>query len=357
MRCETIEAVPVQIAPLRPSVTSWVAARLPGLALAAAIAAVSTVIGRFVPILGSAVPGIVIGVVLGALLKPGELLKPGIAYSSKFVLQLSVVFLGTQLSITEVGRVGLGSLPVMLGTLVICLAAAWLLGRALGVIGNLRTLIGVGTGICGASAIAATAPVVGAVGAEVAYAVSTIFLFNIAAVVVFPFLGHLFGMSQQAFGLFAGTAVNDTSSVVAAASTYGSQATSTAVVVKLVRTLMIIPITLGLAGVVARRPTASEGAAPARPTLTRVLRLIPWFLIGFVIACLVNTVGLIPDAAHGPIREVSIFLIATALSAIGLSTDIAGLRRAGWRPLLLGGLLWVIVTLSSLGLQWLTGSI
>lgn len=342
------------------SIAAWIAQRLPGLALAVAIAAVSTVVGHLVPLLGSAVPGIVIGVVLGTLVTPGARLKPGIAFASKFVLQLSVVFLGTQLSIGEVGRVGLSSLPVLIGTLVVCLVAAWLLGRALGVVGNVQTLIGVGTGVCGASAIAATAPVIGAVGAEVAYAMSTIFLFNVAAVIAFPFLGHLLGMSQQAFGLFAGTAINDTSSVVAAASTYGSQAANTAVVVKLVRTLTIIPITLGLAGLAARRRVSAEGeegAAPAGSRSVRVLRLVPWFLVGFVIACLVNSVGLIPEQAHAPINAMSLFLIATALSAIGLSTDVAGLRRAGWRPLLLGGLLWIVVTLSSLALQWLTGSI
>ena len=130
---------------------------------------------------GSAVPGIVLGGLLGIVRKPGPRLTPGITFASKFVLQLSVVILGLQLSIGEVARVGLESLPVMLGTLVVCLGAAWLFGRLLGVIGDVRTLIGVGTGICGASAVAAVAPVIGAVSADVAYAVSTIFLFNVAA--------------------------------------------------------------------------------------------------------------------------------------------------------------------------------
>lgn len=336
-----------------------IAIRIPGLGLAVLIAGASTVIGHLVPIVGSAVPGVVIGVVVGGLIRPGARLALGIAFASKFVLQLSVVILGTQLSLAEVARVGLSSLPVMLGTLVICLAAAWLFGRLLGVVGDLRTLIGVGTGICGASAIAATAPVIGAVSADVAYAISTIFLFNIAAVLTFPLLGHLLHMSQSAFGLFAGTAVNDTSSVVAAATTYGSSAANHAVVVKLVRTLMIIPITLGLAGMVSRRP-ASIGADPetaVRPTAVRILRLIPWFLIGFLLAALVNSAGIIPAPAHAGFNSVSLFLIATALSGIGLSTDMVALRRAGWRPLLLGGLLWVTVASASLGLQWLTGSL
>jgi uncharacterized integral membrane protein (TIGR00698 family) len=335
-----------------PSRVRRATAILPGLAVAVGIAIVATMVGHYVPLVGAAVPGVILGVVIGMLIKPGPRLKPGITFASKFVLQLSVVILGTQLSLAEVAKVGLQSLPVMLGTLIICLGAAWLLGRALGVVGDLRTLIGVGTGICGASAIAATAPVIGAVGIDVAYAISTIFLFNVAAVLVFPLIGHALGMSQTSFGLFAGTAVNDTSSVVAAASTYGAVATQHAVVVKLVRTLMIIPIVVTLAAWVARRDAVSESdGTPRRMTARRVVRLVPWFLVGFVLMAAFNSAGVIPAEAHDGLTAVSLFLIATALSAIGLSTDLAGFRRAGWRPLVLGGALWVIVALSSLGLQ------
>ncbi|PYY37143.1 YeiH family protein [Curtobacterium sp. MCBD17_030] len=347
---------------------------VPGLALATGIAVVATVIGRFLPVVGAPVSGVVIGAVLGTVRRPGQVFRPGITTASKTVLQSAVVLLGAQLSLVQVARVGVQSLPVMLGTLVVCLVAAWGIGRALGVVGNLRTLIGVGTGICGASAIAAVTPVIGAVSIEVAYAVSTIFLFNVAAVVVFPVVGHALGMSQHAFGLFAGTAVNDTSSVVAAASTYGSGAADFAVVVKLVRTLMIIPVVLGLAWLVGRRAersatTAGDVAldgtgidpavAPARPRWSprRVFRLVPWFLIGFVLVAAVNSTGVIPGPAHPAIATIAAFLITVALSAIGLSTDIAGFRRAGFRPLVLGGSLWIVVSLSSLGLQALTGSI
>jgi len=236
----------------------------PGLALAIGIAIVATAIRHFVPLIGGPVSGIIIGVVLATALKPGPRLRPGMRTASKSVLQLSVVVLGSQLSLAQIAKVGLESLPVMIGTLVVCLAAAWLIGRWLGITGNLRTLIGVGTGICGASAIAAVTPVIGAIGIDVAYAISTIFLFNIAAVLVFPIVGHLLGLSQHAFGLFAGTAVNDMSSVVATATTYGPAATNFAVVVKLVRTLMIIPISLGLAASTGRRITATEGVATER---------------------------------------------------------------------------------------------
>jgi uncharacterized membrane protein YadS len=236
----------------------------------------------------------------------------------------------------------------------------------------------VGTGICGGSAIAAVSPVIEAASADVAYAISTIFLFNIAAVLVFPLLGHALGMSQQSFGLFAGTAVNDTSSVVATATTYGTAATSHAVVVKLVRTLMIIPICLGLATLTARKqqrsviataPAAAArggaAGAPASPAaLTsarmsprRATKLVPWFLIGFVLVAAVNSCGIIPAGAHSPLEHASVFLVSVALSAIGLSTNVAALRKAGVRPLILGAVLWITVATASLGLQALTGTL
>jgi len=367
----------------------------PGLALALAVAAVATVVGQHVPLVGSAVPGAVIGAVIAIVLRPGARLAPGLKFASSFLLQCSVVVLGTQLSVAEAARVGVSSLPVMLGTLAVCLGAAWVYGRLLGVPRDLRTLIGVGTGICGGSAIAAVSPVIDAASVDVAYAISTIFLFNIAAVLVFPILGHALGMSQQSFGLFAGTAVNDTSSVVATATTYGAAAASHAVVVKLVRTLMIIPICLGLAGLTARRQqrTAAEGRqegtaaggrqegtvavaavgidsaggtsasvgpvrmTPVRMTPARVIRLVPWFLIGFLLAATVNSLGVLPAASHAPLQHVSTFLVAVALSAIGLSTNVAALRKAGPKPLLLGALLWVTVAAASLGLQLLTGTL
>ena len=349
----------------------------PGLALALAVAAVATVVGQYVPLIGSAVPGAVIGAVIAIVVKPGERFAPGVKWASTFVLQCSVVLLGAQLSIAEAARVGVSSLPVMFGTLAICLAAAWLYGRLLGIPGDLRTLIGVGTGICGGSAIAAVSPVIEAASADVAYAISTIFLFNIAAVLVFPLLGHALGMSQQSFGLFAGTAVNDTSSVVATATTYGTAATSHAVVVKLVRTLMIIPICLGLATltgrkqrpVIATAPAAAarDGAAgalaspaalaSAHMSPRRAIKLVPWFLIGFVLVAAVNSCGIIPVGAHSPIEHASVFLVSVALSAIGLSTNVAALRKAGVRPLILGAGLWITVATASLGLQALTGTL
>lgn len=320
--------------------------RLPGVGLAAVIASIATIIAGHVPVIGAPVICIVIGVAIAAIKKPNDYFRPGIAISSKLILQISVVVLGSQLSLREIVKVGFSSLPVMLGTLSICLLGAYWIGKWLGIIGDLRTLIGVGTSICGASAIAAVTPIIGAVSADVAYAISTIFLFNVTAVLTFPFIGHFLGLSQHSFGLFAGTAVNDMSSVVAASTTYGSAAASYAIVVKLTRTLLIIPISLGLATIERRKSNASEPKAKVH-----VARLVPWYLIGFVVVASINGFGLIPKGFHYGLVQFSVFLIAMALAAIGLSTDIAGFRRTGPRPLLLGGILWVLVSVTSLLLQ------
>lgn len=352
-------------------------ALLPGLVLCSAVAAVATLLGRLVPVIGAPVCGIVLGVALGVALRKRSLdvpLQPGVSFTSRVVLQLAIVVLGSGLSLSQVARTGWSSLPVLLGTLSLALVAAWGVGRLLGIDGDLRTLIGVGTGICGASAIAATTAVIGAAEADVAYAISTIFAFNVIAVLTYPTLGHLLGLSQHAFGLWSGTAINDTSSVIAAAYTYGLAAGNYGVVVKLTRTLMIIPITIALAVMTRRRETAAAamaaaGGAPgegvddsarggtgrAARRRIRLWQLVPWFLIGFLVAAGLNSLGGVPRAAHSPLSTLSLFLITMALSGIGLSTRPLALRNAGLRPLALGAILWATVGISSLLLQAATG--
>lgn len=321
---------------------------LPGLALAVGIGVLATLIGQRLPTVGAPVIAVIVGGLLSTRLRSAAL-GPGLSLASGRVLQLSVVLLGAQLSLRQVARVGASSLPVMLGTLAICLTAAWLIGRWLGVGRDLRTLIGVGTAICGASAIAAVSPAIRAKSADIAYAISTIFLFNVIAVLLFPPLGHALGLSQSQFGLLSGTAVNDTSSVVAASTSYGSTAAQHAVVVKLVRTLMIIPVVLALGTMTQRR----LGEA-SRNRVSQAVRLVPWFLIGFVVVVALNSAGAIPAAVHAPVKQAAQLCIAVALAAIGLSTDVRALRSAGSRPLLLGFTLWLVVTASSLGLIALT---
>lgn len=329
--------------------TSSVLRRCPlGLVLAVLVSTLATAAAQRLPLIGAPVLGIVAGVLLSPLVRRGSAVRSGLGFASGRVLQVAVVLLGAQMSLRQVWHVGARSLPVMVGTLAVCLGLAYLLGRRLAIAADLRTLIGVGTAICGASAIAAVSPVLRAKSDDVAYAVTTIFVFNVAAVLVFPPLGHVLALSQHAFGLFAGTAVNDTSSVVAAADSYGHQASDYAIVVKLTRTLMIIPITASLAVLGARR-TSAAGSGTVRLT-----QLVPWFLVGFLLMTAANSLDWIPSGAQPSLRTVASFLVTVALSAIGLSTDLGGLRRTGARPLVLGFALWISVASTSLLLQALT---
>ncbi|WP_243866637.1 YeiH family protein [Actinophytocola oryzae] len=331
----------------------WAVRVAPGLAVAVLVAIAATVVGTLFPLVGAPVFGVVLGALAGAAIPAcrGQRLAAGYAVAGRTVLQLSIVVLGAGLSLRQVVAVGVGSLPVMLGTLTVALGGAFLLGRLLGVRGDTQTLIAVGTGICGASAIAATSAVIKPRQADVAYALGTIFTFNIVAVLLFPPIGHLLGMNPHAFGLWAGTAVNDTSSVVAASFAYGGDAGTFGVVVKLTRTLMLIPIVVVLAVLTARRSaTGGEVSLPWR-------RIVPVFLLGFLATATLATVGVVPVAWHAAIAAVGTFLITTALAGIGLSLRLSDMRAAGVRPLLLGGLLWLAVAASSLGLQAVTGTL
>ncbi len=343
----------------RPQTQNGVGRYLPGVALVLAIALVAFGLGRVVPVIGGPVFGIVLGMIIGAVAPPAASLRPGIAFSSKQVLQIAIIVLGSGLSLSQIVHTGAGSLPVMLGTMAAALVGGWLFGKLLGVSADLRAMIGVGTGICGASAIVATSMVIGAAEMDIAYAISTIFLFNVIAVLLYPALGHLMHFGQHSFGLWAGTAINDTSSVVAAAYTYGRAAGNYAVIVKLTRTTLIIPITLALAGARVLRLRAEARARGGVQAAVSInwRRIIPWFILWFLVASVLNTLHLFTPGQIHVLAQVALFLIVMALSAIGLSANFRQMRQTGPKPLLLGMILWAVVGLSSIALQHLTGQI
>jgi uncharacterized integral membrane protein (TIGR00698 family) len=328
---------------------------VPGVSCAAAVAAFATLLGGLAPVVGAPVLAVLSGIAIAVVRKPSARFKPGIAFTSKKVLQASIVLTGLGLSLGQVVSTGAQSMPVLLGTLAAALAMAWAAGQMLGLRGDARTLIGVGTAICGASAIAATDGVIGADEADVSYAIATIFTFNVVAVLLYPALGHVLGLSQRSFGLWAGTAINDMSSVVAASTIYGHAAASYGVIVKLTRTLAIIPICLGLAAIRGRHGQDATERPVARRVSVR--RILPMFIVAFIAAVATNTIGLVPVAWHHGLSDLSTWMITAALAAIGLSTDVHHIRRAGFRPLALGAVLWVTVALTSLGLQALTGTL
>ncbi len=274
-------------------------------------------------------------------------LVPGIAYSSKSVLQAAIIVSGFAISLSAIWHTGLGTLPITLGTIALALGLAPFVGRLLGLDVKLRELVSIGTAICGASAIAAVSSVIEPTEAEISLAIATIFFYNVVAVLTFPLLGHTMGLTQAQFGVWAGTAINDTSSVVAAGFAYGHEAGTHATIVKLTRATLILPIVGVIGGLRAR---AERGAGKGVPWG----KIVPWFILWFLAAALVNSLGIIPSTWHAGVADVSTFLISAALAAIGLQTALGKLFSAGIRPLMLGFVLWVAVAVSSLILQHLT---
>ena len=337
------------------------AGKAKGLLLCLAIAVVAWVCGQYAEVVGGPVFGILFGMLLAQVLRGRDIssLQPGVKFTSKYVLQAAVVFLGFGLNLAQVAKVGATSLPVIVSTISTSLVVSFVMCRAMHVPGKIATLIGVGSSICGGSAIAATAPVIRADDEDVAQAISVIFLFNVIAALVFPTLGGMLGLTNEGFGLFAGTAVNDTSSVTAAAAAWdsmhpGANTLDAATIVKLTRTLAIIPITLVLALRQACR-AGREGSAAGDFSLRKVF---PTFILFFVLASVITTVSTMAgaDAAmFRPLKELSKFLIIMAMAAIGLNTDLVKLVRTGGKPILTGLCCWVGIACVSLAMQRVLG--
>lgn len=330
------------------------------LAATAAVAAPALALGVHLPLLGAPILALLLGMAVAAL-RPLGRLRTGLGFISRYALQAAIVLLGTTISLTQGARVGASSLPVMLGSLAVALLVAGYAGARLAVSARLRTLIGVGTGICGASAIAAVSRVIGASEREIRYAISTIFAFNLLAVIAFPPVGHLLGMSQHAFGLWSGTAINDASSVVAAGYAYGHAAGGYALIVKLTRTTMIVPVSLYLSAAAARGVRAREAQGPAesaRPgAVPSLRRVMPWFLLWFLAASAAMTLGAFGSDMRTGLSRAGLILTTVALAAVGLGSNFGEIRQTGGRPVALGALAWVGVSLTSLLLQGLSGSV
>jgi len=318
--------------------------------LAGGLGLLASWLGQKFPLIGGPVFGILLGMVWRNVMGLSPIFTSGVVFSSRQVLKWSIIGLGFGLSFGQVLHTGASSLAVTLVTLTTAFATAWILGRWMRLNGPLCTLIGVGTAICGGSAIAAVAPIIKPDDHETALSISTIFLFNVIAVLLFPLLGHWMGMSDHGFGLWAGTAINDTSSVVAAGYSYSTAAGDIATIVKLTRATLIIPVCLVTALWVAWRNQHSE-------TRVSLARIFPWFILWFLVASGARSLNLVPEVLIGPLHAGSQFLIVMALTAIGLSSDLRRMALAGARPLLLGLGVWAAVSLSSLGMQLLMGTL
>lgn len=323
-----------------------------GILLCFGIAMPSWWLGQLLPVIGGPVFAILFGMIITYFIQKNRALRPGIHFTSKKILQFAVILLGFGMNLTDILSKGMQSLSIIITTISTSLIIALIICKVLKVPEKTSTLVGVGTSICGGSAIAATAPVIGATDEEIAQSISVIFLFNAIAAILFPSLGSALGLSNEGFGLFAGTAINDTSSVTAAASAWdgihGSSTLDDATIVKLTRTLAIIPITLGLTFIRTKREKDIESKVSMK-------RIFPMFILYFMLASVVTTMFHLPVEITAPIKNLSKFFIVMSMSAIGLNTNIIKLIKTGGKPIFMGFCCWLGVACVSLGMQYFLG--
>ena len=327
---------------------------LPGIALSLAIAFLALWIENLLPIhvIGASVIAMFIGMILNHFLKNTTVFNDGAKFTSKKILKFAIILLGLSLNINTIFNVGKMSLVVMVFTLLTCFGGGYFIGKALGLNWKLSNLISAGTGICGGSAIAAIAPTIDAEDNDVAYALSATFLFDMAMILLFPIMGRALGMSAEAFGLWAGTAVNDTSSVVATGYSFSEAAGDFATMVKLTRTLSIIPTVLTFAFVnlrLKRKEARANGLDDSTFKANfSIKKIFPWFILGFLAMSIVASIFPIPAAVVSGTKSVSKFLMVCALAAIGINTSFSSMKKAGIRPMIHGFIISALVVIVAL---------
>ncbi len=314
-------------------------------------------LGKKFEVIGGPVFAILAGMIITLFIKEKGELQAGITFTSKKILQYAVILLGFGLNLSTIAKVGSQSLPIILSTITTSLVIAFILCKIMHIPSKISTLVGVGSSICGGSAIAATAPVIGAEDEEVAQAISVIFLFNVIAALIFPTMGKMLGLTDSGFALFAGTAVNDTSSVTAAASAWegmtgAKNVLDSATIVKLTRTLAIIPITLVLAFIRTRKEKSSGSSVSLK-------KIFPFFILWFVAASIITTVATtlfkVDANVFSIFKTLSKFFIVMAMSAIGLNTNIVKLVKTGGKPIFMGFCCWIGIACVSLLMQHILG--
>ena len=326
-----------------------------GVAICFALAGVSILLENLIPggLLGASIIALFAGTIINSFFHP-KWMKPALKFTSKRILKVAIILLGASLSINTVMSVGKMTFFVMIFTFAMCFGGGYFVRKLFGLNWKLGNLISAGTGICGGSAIAAIAPVIDADDKDIAFAMSSTFLFDMVMIALYPLMGMALGMSDIAYGIWAGTSVNDTASVVASGYAFSEIAGDFATMVKLTRTIAIIPTVLVFAyiGTREKQKELKEAGGGKR---VRLVKIIPWFICGFLLLAILNSVGAIPVAAAGVIKSTSKFLMVSALAAIGLSTSITDFKKAGLRPMFYGITIDTLVTLTALIVVWCMG--
>ena len=323
-----------------------------GVAICFAVAAVSILLEHLIPggLLGAAIIALFSGTIINSFFHPAWM-KPALKFTSKKILKLAIILLGASLSVNVIMSVGKMTFFVMIFTFAMCFGGGNLIRKFFGLNWKLGNLISAGTGICGGSAVAAIAPVIDAEDKDIAFAMSSTFLFDMVMVALYPIMGRLLGMSDIAYGIWAGTSVNDTASVVASGYAFSEMAGDFATMVKLTRTIAIIPTVLVFAYIGTRiKRKELQNAGDGKQV--NILKVIPWFITGFLALAILNSIGLIPVAVSGVMKTASKFLMVTALAAIGLGTSITDFKKAGLAPMFYGVTIDTLVTMTALVVIW-----
>ena len=326
-----------------------------GIAICFAVAALSVWLERLIPgeLLGASIIALFAGTILNSFFHPAWM-KPALKFVSKKILKGAIILLGAALSVSTNMSVGKMTFFVMIFTFAMCFGAGNLLRRFFGLNWKLSNLISAGTGICGGSAVAAIAPVIDADDKDIAFAMSSTFLFDMVMIALYPLMGKALGMSDIAYGIWAGTSVNDTASVVASGYAFSEAAGDFATMVKLTRTIAIIPTVLVFAWV-GTRAKQKEMKAANNGGKVNLMKIIPWFIGGFLALAVLNSTGCIPAEVSAVIKTASKFLMVTALAAIGLGTSITDFKKAGLAPMFYGIAIDTLVTLTALAVIWCMG--
>ncbi len=307
------------------------------------------------PLIGDSVIALFIGMTINQIMRPNKVIKAGLKFTSKTVLKFSIILLGASLSIGTILNVGRLSLIVMLFTLLTCFGGGHFVGKWLGLNWKLSNMISAGTGICGGSAIAAMAPIIEAEDKDIAYAMSATFLFDMAMIILFPIMGRMMGLSDIAYGLWAGTAVNDTSSVVAAGYAFSEVAGDFATMVKLTRTLSIIPTVLIFSLINVREKAKNSGESSTRYNKIKITSLLPWFILAFVGMSLIKSFGFFSITVSTELKNISKFLMVSALAAIGLNTDFNEMKKSGINPMIHGFIISTLVVAVAIIVEYFMG--
>ena len=326
-----------------------------GIAICFTVAGFSVLLEELIPggLLGASIIALFTGTIVNSFFHPAWM-KPALKFTSKKILKAAIVLLGASLSVSTIMSVGKMTFFVMIFTFAMCFGGGYFIRRLFGLNWKLSNLISAGTGICGGSAIAAIAPVIDADDKDIAFAMSSTFLFDMAMIALYPLMGKALGMSDIAYGIWAGTSVNDTASVVASGYAFSEAAGDFATMVKLTRTIAIIPTVLVFAWI-GTRIKQKEMKASNDGKKVNLLKIIPWFIGGFLLLAILNSIGIIPGAISGMMKTTSKFLMVTALAAIGLNTSITDFKKAGLAPMFYGITIDTLVTLTALVVIWCMG--